>query len=132
MDLPKLLNCFGYAGFGSGYALALYGPADDTDLLACHRCAINDKCWDRHRDRVREMFPDLTAEVDAIAASGLKGDAYMKAVQALNEEMSDILVEPYIAVMAGNLKDGAQVATNSPLTDRGSSTLTWPLKVLTP
>jgi hypothetical protein len=128
--LHEQLGCFGYAGFGSGYALAAFGVADDDGgALYCSRCPRGEACWQRHRARVRTAFPVLTALADEIAV-GHSGDAYIQEFARRTGLVRPHMTEPYTGVMTGNLADGAQVATGGPPRARGESTLTWPLAPL--
>lgn len=128
VSLEDRLGCFGYYGFGSGYALAKWGTADDDQgALYCNRCRRNDRCWIRHRDRVRQLFPDLTALADAIAKIH-RGPAYMTEWVKHTEQSRDSLVEPYTSVLMGNMEDGGAVALGSRPKDRGAGrSLAWPL-----
>jgi hypothetical protein len=128
--LHEQLGCFGYAGFGSGYALYAFGVADDDGgALYCSRCPRGEACWQRHRARVRTAFPDLAALADEIAAVHT-GAAYIQEFARRTGQALPDVHEPYIGVMTGNLADGAQVATGGPPHARGEWALTWPLAPL--
>ena len=130
-ELSKLLGCFGYNGFGSGYAVAKFGQPDDTQLLACGRCDRAAACWDRHRERVRGLLPAMTEIADAIAASGVTGEDYIKEFQRqIGEKDPHQIVEPYLLVMMGNMEDGNYVAGTGKPVHRKETSLTWPLKPL--
>lgn len=128
--LEDRLGCVGYFGFGSGYALAKFGQAPDTAELYCSRaCRRGATCWDRHRDRVRTLYPDLAALADDIAKTH-KGQAYIEEWLKRTAQRTDRLVEPFTTVMMGNMEDGGCVAIGGRPKDRGDSTLAWPLAVL--
>lgn len=124
-------KCFGYFGFGGGYYRVVYDAirhqvqtratlAEKTELFCSVTCPLNKDCWDRHRDRVRGMYPAATARADSF--SYLRGEEYTQAIQVHMRGR-----EPYLTVMTGNIEDGALVADGHPPKSRGQDTLTWPL-----
>jgi hypothetical protein len=130
--LEEQVGCFGYHGFGSGYAMEKWGVAPDVNgELYCGRSSQRSACWDRHRARVRQLFPDLADLADEIAATHLGAD-YMKEWLRRTEQGSRNLVEPYTTVMMGNLEDGAGVASGGRPKYRAQGTLAWPLIPLRP
>lgn len=133
-ELHEQLGCFGYYGFGSGYALAKFGKADDTSSLYCNRCPLATACWRAHRARVRAMFPSACELADEIMAD-LKfkqGGDYMKEwLKRTEQEGGGDVVEPYLGVMGGNVHDGGHVALTGAPHDRGTCSLSWPLVPIT-
>jgi len=131
VTLEDRLGCFGYYGFGGGYAMVKWGVADDTrGAIYCGQgCRRSSKCWDRHRDRVRMMFPDLTQLADEIAETH-RGAAYMTEWLKQSGQSPESLVEPFSSVVMGNMEDGAAVASGGRPKDRGEWSLAWPLSRL--
>jgi len=130
VPLEERLGCFGYFGFGSGYALAKWGSPDDTRELYCSRaCRRSTRCWDRHRRRAREHFPDLVELAEEIARTH-HGPAYMQEWLARTEQSPDKFVEPFTTMMMGNMEDGTIVANGGQPKPRGSASLVWPLTKL--
>lgn len=129
--LEDRLGCFGYFGFGSGYALVKWGVADDTGgALYCNGCPKGTRCWGRHRDRVRGIFPGTAALADEIAKTH-QGAAYMEEWVRRTEQSGESLIEPFATVMMGNMEDGGAVGEGSSPKDRGNGSLTWPLVPMT-
>lgn len=114
--LDEALRCFGYFGFGSGYAFARFGPADDTRGLFCNRCVRATECWARHRARVESLFPELAKLMNEIAKH-YRGAEYVETFRKATEQSGD----------CGNMQDGAAVGVGGRPNDRGRSSLTWPL-----
>ena len=131
-SLYEQLGCFGYFGFGSGFSLGKYGRPDDTNDMYCNNCPLAQKCWDRHRERCREIYPDLTKLVDEIALECNNDPQAMfkKFCEVTNQDPKQ-MHEPYTCIWAGNVNDAVCVATDQPVPYRGPHTLTWPLKNLT-
>lgn len=125
--LHLILNCHGYYGFGSGYALSRYGPSNDGGPLYCNKCPIRSKCWQAHRGRVAVIFPALTRIAEDIAKTH-RGPAYIMEWSRRVRDKGDACSEPYIAVMGANLRDGAAIACNQAPERRGKAGLTWPLE----
>jgi hypothetical protein len=124
--LDEILRCFGYFGFGSGYAFARFGPADDTRGLFCNRCVRATACWTRHRARVEGIIPELAKLATEIAETH-RGAEYVDAFRKATKQTGDRFVEPFLAVMSGNMQDGAAVGVGGRPNDRGRASLTWPL-----
>jgi hypothetical protein len=132
-ELPPLheqLGCFGYYGFGTGYALAKFGVADDTRSVYCNRCPVRVACWQAHKERVRSILPAACALADEIAMTFRAPDYIQEWRRRTQQEDTEDgkLVEPYLGVMGGNTHDGGHVALTGRAHQRGDSTLTWPLK----
>lgn len=132
-ELSDQLHCFGYYGFGGGYALRKWGPAGDTKELACARCDLKQACWKRHQDRTRELLPISTALSDQIVQEGFLGEGYMREFKKRTDDTPLDTNEPFITVMLSNIEDGGVVAEGGrPVAhERTGVRLTWPLKVLT-
>ena len=128
--LEQRLRCFGYYGFGSGYALARWGPKDDTAGLYCNRCRQAATCWPRHRARVRALMPAAAVLVDEIARTHKGPEVVLEFMRRSGQTDTNHIREPYTAVMMGNMQDGAQVASGARPAERGDGTLTWPLTPL--
>lgn len=130
-DLHQLLGCQGYFGFGTGYDLQrriVHGqpPMAGTGGY-CNTCPVKVECWQDHRTRVREAFPDLTQLADQIAETH-RGADYFTEWQKQTDQAGDRFVEPYMALMTGNMEDGGRVQQGLGPKDRGRSSLTWPLQ----
>lgn len=129
--LEDQLGCFGYFGFASGVSLALFGTPDGPrGELYCNRCPKGQTCWQRHRDRVRTIFPELTALADEIAAKYEGVHYILELCRQTGQNPNNPLAEPYTCVLMGNMEDGAQIAHDQAPRDRGPGTLVWPLTVL--
>lgn len=129
VPVEELLKCFGYYGFGGGWALRRFGTTVDTNRETyCARCPKAHGCWDEHRYRARELFPDMTAAFDKLAET-LQGPALVEEWIKTSGQSVDHFVEPYSTLMLGNMEDGILVADELPPKDRGHSSLTWPLVI---
>src|SRR5687768_11105605 len=66
--LEERLNCHGFFGFGGGYELGISrAKAAPQGEIYCNRtCSMSASCWNRHRERIQILFPELTAEMDRI------------------------------------------------------------------
>lgn len=126
--LEDQLHCFGYFGFGGGYAMVKYGLADDDgrQLYCGSKCPRSGACWENHRTRVRELYPDLARIADKIAQKH-HGAAYMHEWLKQSKQTAENFCEPFSSVMMGNIADGAAVAHGKTPKDRGDWSLTWPL-----
>jgi hypothetical protein len=131
VPVEQQLHCFGYFGFGGGYAMHKWGTtADDDNAVYCNqKCPLSQDCWTRHRDRVRELYPDLVALSDRIATR-YQGQAYMEEWVRVTRQHGTAFVEPYLNVLMGNMEDGVLRAQDQPAKYRGAGTLSWPLKRL--
>lgn len=119
-DLYKRLGCFGYHGFGNGWVLVREGPEHPP---GCEDCPVRRDCWQVHRKRAKSLFPAACSEVDRLCEKHGGQEGVRRFVERHK-------FEPYIAMMAGNLEDGAAIAAGEPPKDRGPYTLTWPLEPL--
>jgi hypothetical protein len=127
-QLWQRLGCFGYYGFGGGWALAGLPRPDDTNATACGKCEQRGACWIAHKDRVRRVVPDLAAIADDVAKQ-YKGADYIRVLMARTGQTDrSKLVEPFLSVMMANTADGARVAQGTKPRARGEHTLRWPLE----
>ena len=121
MRIEAQLNCYGYFGFGGGWDMVTNTPPRDGALY-CNRCPLKEGCWDMHRERARQLFPDASAAFDAILAES-DGDG-QGAVRRYSETYES--VPPDLVVNGGNIQDGSLVASGLPPKDRGPYSLTFP------
>lgn len=117
------LHCFGYFGFGGGYAAIKEGKDAPGYGLYCNVCPLQKACWDEHRIRAAEIFPDLMAELERLLATN-PGDGRV-GLQKFWEEFN--CAPPDIAINGGNIEDGMAVASGGQPKDRERGSLTWPL-----
>lgn len=118
-------NCLGYFGFGNGISISRSMTAlDKVGFNAphskegyCNTCPLSEKCWVKHRERVKSHVPELAEYIDMIAAMPGKIEyvAFMKEGGA----------DPYLSVMMGNLQDGAYVVSLGKPMDRGEMTIPY-------
>lgn len=116
MTIDDEFGCLGFFGFGTGVSIAR-----DKGSAYCNGCPKRQACWEMHRARVREMFPDLAAKIDELGAQKDGNKKIMQFIQSGG-------VEPYVNVMTGNMQDGAQVVATGKVKDRGPFTLDYPFK----
>lgn len=125
MSLETELNCVGYYGFGGGWKLAKEGNSHGHQETYCGSCSLAETCWNKHRDRVRQMVPDLMAEMDARVAAGEQGP------ELVARWFKDFqCATPDIAVMAGNIEDGCYAASTGKVKDRKEGTLPYPFLII--
>lgn len=105
-------NCLGYFGFGTGISL----PVSKTAY--CNGCFLSKACWEAHRARAKQGFPDLANHVDEI---GTDKKAYSKFI---NEGG----VDPYLTMMMGNIEDSMAITLTGKPKDRGQYTLKYPFE----
>lgn len=119
MALEDDLGCFGYFGFGGGYARVKFGVPDDTTELYCSDgCGLRKSCWEAHRQRTRELFPEMTNLAEDVARTH-RGDAYVQEWLRRTEQDAGNFVEPFCSVVAGNIEDGGRVAAGQDPKARG-------------
>ena len=118
------LSCFGYWGFGGGYAQVKGYTYPDSGLY-CNVCPRTDGCWRAGKERAAGIFPDMVAEFEGRMAKG-KSPAVM---EAWFKEFG--IPDPYTVLTGGNIEDGMNVAAGGGPKDRGPHTLAWPLEVVT-
>lgn len=123
MSWETLLGCFGYFGFGGGYAAAKEGKDQPGYGLYCNVCPLSQGCWQEHRIRARETFPELMGALDELIEAH-PGDG-QTAVQRFWERFK--YAPPDIAMNGGNVEDGMRVAMGETPKERERATLTWPL-----
>lgn len=140
MTLEDELGCEGFYGFGSGYlmgraqkaggAQALHHPENEN--YCGGTCARSQACWWRHKGRVVFLSPDLTALLEGLShdpLNPLAGPALIKEYAEQTRQTFPHVVEPYVAVMAGNIEDGIACGAGGQPQDRGTfGRLSWPLK----
>ena len=119
LKIEEQLNCFGYFGFGSGWSLVKYGPTP-AGAAYCDGCVLKKACWEAHKRRVKEFFPDAVAEFDRMAET-MKGRIL---VRAWHERYG--CLDPYLAVFCGNVRDGNAIGAGGSVADRGRMTLIFP------
>ena len=130
MRIEAHFNCFGYWGCGGGWEIRNSRREPDGRVIYCNRCPLRLDCWQRHRQRVRECFPDASAAFDAILdGSGEGGESGQVAVQRFSELHQS--VPPDIVVFKGNIEDGSRVALGIGPKDRGPYTITFPFSAAT-
>ena len=112
-------NCLGYFGFGSGVSL-------NTGFMMayCNGCPLSVACWETHRNRVQEIFPDIAAKIDEL---GKEKDGTQKIIEFVKKHKT----EPYIAVMQGNMEDAGLILSTGKPKDRKQFTLKYPFEKLT-
>ena len=127
MRIEAHLNCFGYFGFGGGWEIVSSGREPDGKLIYCNLCPLKEDCWERHRQRVREFFPDACGEFERMLDE-CDGDAN-QAMRMYSSAYST--VPPDIVVQVGNLEDGSRVDSGAGPADRGPYSITFPFPVAT-
>lgn len=133
LPIHEEFGCVGYYGFGSGVELSRLASKQRVhgEDLYCGRCPLKGDCWLKHRDRVRKFVPDLMAMIDEIIATGTLGPELIREYQRrLDAELPGQAPHtdptPDLTVMAGNLQDGARVASGLAPEERGHLTLRLP------
>lgn len=128
--LERVLGCLGYYGFGSGYALAKFGPADDTRQLYCGRCSAREECWTRHKARMRVCLPGLIVVSDQVYAEGFRGREYFEEFAKRTRQDLKSFCEPFTTGMQANIYAGGEVAQKGRLEEHagGPFRLSWPLE----
>jgi hypothetical protein len=108
--------------------LSAHGKHPGSEQTAyCNNCPSGPSCWQDHRTRVRELFPDITALADEIAKTH-QGPAYIEEFKRQTGQEGATFQEPYLAVMMGNMEDGGRVQGGLPPKERGAWTTKWPLE----
>ncbi len=129
MTIEKELNCMGYYGFGNGIEISRMKRDDITpepgSPAYCGRCPLGQKCWEKHRERVRVMLPDLSAAFDEVAARH-KGNPKGMMEEWTFIVKSDKQPDPYTTVMGGNMQDGCYVVATGRPKDREEGTIPFP------
>lgn len=118
MEFQDKEQCIGYFGFGNGYHLTGVKGTEGY----CNTCPLAVQCWESHRARVRQLFPDLCKVIDE-KAKELQGPALVKWI--MHKYGSD----PYLSVMVGNLEDAQLIKLGRTVKDRGECTLAYPFNV---
>lgn len=127
--LEDRLNCLGYYGVGTGWTLGRNKNQSQTGY--CDTCRFRAECWDKHRDRVRLLFPDLSREFEAFVEEYKKagkpgGVKMLVAWQEYIQQPPDRIQEPFTAVMMGNIEDGLFIYETGKPKERQGSTLPYP------
>ena len=117
MNLETSLNCLGYHGFGGGYM-----HEDKPKHFYCNTCPLTQACWERHKKRTAELFPEATAVFDALVEE--HGGNGVKAADAYHRKYGQS--PPYMVVNFGNVEDGIRVRADLGVADRGPCTLPYP------
>lgn len=126
MRLDEELACVGFYGFGGGVETGRRSNRGHQprpgEPIYCNRCPQKNECWQKHRARVREMFPAAAAEFDRILAEcGKNGQLAVERFYQMHKSAPDDLT-----VFAGNMEDGISVGAGALVRDRGPSTLPYP------
>ena len=120
----KELGCFGYFGFGGGYAAVKEDKARAGYGIYCNVCPLAQTCWKEHRRRAKEIFPDLAGAWDQLLDQ-YPDDKGITAQRLFFTRFK--CAPPDLVVNGGNLEDGMAVAHGSKPKNRDRATLTWPL-----
>lgn len=116
MRIEEKHNCLGYFGFGNGISMG-----EGSKDMYCNGCILKSACWEAHRARVRQEFPDVAARIDEM---GKKPNGH----KLIMDFVKDNGTEPYMSMMMGNMEDGARIASKMKPKDRGPYTLKYPFK----
>jgi hypothetical protein len=126
MRVEEKLSCFGYYGFGGGWARAKHIVFDDPRTLYCSGiCPSKQACWDAHKKRAASLLP---AAVECFEEMAREMHGQGPALVKRFVEESGMQADPYTIVMMGNIDDGITVALEGRTKDRGEFSLPWPLK----
>ena len=117
MEFQDKEQCKGYFGFGTGYHLT--GIKGRPGF--CNMCPLAQKCWEAHRDRVRQLFPDLCKVFDD-KLEEIKDPDKFRAWWIRNFDETD----PYLSVMMGNMEDAQTIKRGGKVKSRGYGTLAYP------
>jgi hypothetical protein len=119
--IEKEFNCLGHYGFGGGVGIQRGNL--NQELYCSAKCPEAQRCWERHKEIVAGLYPDLTAEFEK-RAQVKQGPALMK------EWVGEFkIADPYTMVMGGNIEDGSRVSAGWTPKDRGPGTLVYPFRV---
>lgn len=132
-QIEDRLGCFGYFGFGGGWARARQARRmrnhPHPAVSYCNVCPRRRDCWARHRERVGKLFPAAWGLMLEIVER--HPDDQGNAIIEEWAELTDGAVPPDFTVNAGNIEDGIEVGSGRTPKDRGERlSLTWPLKPL--
>src|SRR6185295_732923 len=111
MDLHERLRCFGYFGYGSGFALAaeIHNRAHEHCSASC---PARETCRERHEIRVRSF-----ARTDYTEQLGEPPD------ETGLTPFTRVLPQLYVLAMAANLRDGISIAISGAPVWRGERTI---------
>jgi len=123
-------GCEGWFGFGNGVALHRGAISSRGEVLGCHICPKAQTCWQKHRERLRQIVPGLMEIEDELEAKGITGAAFLPAYAARIEELGGgkNAVPPEVSAMGGNMEDGVSVAAGGMPKDRGDWTMRYPFR----
>lgn len=122
--IEKTLNCEGYFGFGGGYAMVKGFVLYPDRGIYCNSCPLNQSCWDKHKKRTAQVWPEVTSEFERMAQN-MKGKGQELVRLWWNTHK---VADPYTLVMTGNIEDGAAIAQGAAPKDRGPATLSYPFE----
>ena len=117
MTIDQEFNCIGYFGFGNGVSMAR-----KQGNAFCNGCTMGKACWEAHRARCKQMFPDLCAHIDEL---GKQPNGQKLIMEFIKKHKT----EPYMTMMMGNLEDGMFVVSTGKPKDRGDATLKYPFEL---
>lgn len=107
-------NCIGFFGFGSGVSLFKKQGA------YCNACPLAQQCWELHKNRCRQYFPDVCAFVDSFVNKEDKTEL----MKFIDKNGGDA----YMSVMMGNIEDSLSIQHGQTVKDRGPYTLKYPFE----
>jgi hypothetical protein len=123
----RVLQCYGYWGFGGGYARTKDQWTLPDGQFYCAACPLTRACWEAHRARVESIFPALVEEFKRLLAK--HHDHGPSAVAEFHDLHGN--ADPYTVGMAANLEDGLAVGAGGAPKARGPLTLSYPFPTLT-
>lgn len=112
MNIEDEIACIGYFGFGGGVLMSRDKAAGKhSGVIYCSfNCKTAGPCWDKHKQRVSRLFPDVSAETDRMQLLGVPSAG----------------PNPYTMVVSGNIEDGIEVGEGRKPIDRGRATISYP------
>ncbi len=112
MNIEDEIGCIGYFGFGGGVNIARERVAGSQGgIIYCSfHCKQAGPCWDKHKQRVARLFPELAAEVDRMHRIRMPTEG----------------ADPYIMVATGNIEDGIEVGEGRQPINRERATIRYP------
>jgi hypothetical protein len=122
MRIEIHLNCHGYFGFGGGWDMIHNQREPTGQMIYCSAdCQLSQTCWELHRQRCADLFPDAFARFEELLARIDHGptavEEYFKLYDQAPAEM---------LVNGGNVEDGGRVAAGQGVADRGRASLPYP------
>lgn len=121
--IAERLQCVGAFGYGGGWAVGRGLVAHSSGQIVCStRCPIKAECWEKHRRRVRSLFPAIVEAFEqTLAEHGGDGKAALVAWVESGRQ------QPEISMTLGNLDDGIRAGRGLPHFDRGAYSLVLPI-----